>query len=177
MAVVLVAGHWLGPRLLPRLKRLSSWPAPFIAVTSPLILLAASLTETLGPHAFLGVFLAGAALGSDNGEEKNEANEAITHFAFSFFTPLYFVSMGLHVNFVAHFDALLVEVIVLLACVSKIGAVLLAMILADVGLDHGLLDERLFVAMVMMALITSLMSGPMIKWLLATEHTPHAKPA
>jgi Kef-type K+ transport system membrane component KefB len=38
-------------------------------------------------------------------------------------------------------------------------------ILASVGLEYGLIDERIFVAVVVMALATSLLSGPMIKLL------------
>ena len=186
--VVLVAGHWLGDRLLRWIKGRVAWPEGFIAVTTLAILLAASVSEWLGVSAFLGAFLVGAALG-DDGEEKNEAREVITHFVLSFFAPIYFVSMGLNANFVTHFDGVLVLVIVTAACVSKLGAVLLAVrlagmpldrrawaigfglnargatgiILASVGLEHGLIDERLFVAVVVMALVTSLLSGPAIK--------------
>jgi Kef-type K+ transport system membrane component KefB len=146
----------------------------------------------LGIHAFLGAFLVGAALGGDD-NEWNEAHDAITHFALSFFAPIYFVSMGLNANFITNFDFNLVWVIILVACASKIGAVLLGarlagmplnretlaigfglnargatgLILAGVGLEHGLIDERIFVALMVMALVTSLLSGPMIKHLLA----------
>jgi Kef-type K+ transport system membrane component KefB len=40
-------------------------------------------------------------------------------------------------------------------------------ILASVGLANRVIDERIFVAMVVMALITSLMSGPMMNALLS----------
>jgi Kef-type K+ transport system membrane component KefB len=39
-------------------------------------------------------------------------------------------------------------------------------ILAGVGLANHVIDERLFVAFVVMALVTSLMSGPMMNSLL-----------
>jgi Kef-type K+ transport system membrane component KefB len=39
-------------------------------------------------------------------------------------------------------------------------------ILAGVGREHGVIDDRLFVAMVVMALLTSLLSGPAIRGLL-----------
>lgn len=197
VVVVLVVGQWLGPRLLRRIKRHLAWPAGFIAMTTLGILLAGSAAEWLGVHAFLGAFLVGAALGSDGGE-SDEARATITHFALSFFAPLYFVSMGLATNFAAQFELVLVLVILLAACVSKIGAVLLAarlvgmpldrralalgvglnargatgIILASVGLEHGLIDEPLFVAIVVMALITSLISGPALKRLVKPEAQP-----
>jgi Kef-type K+ transport system membrane component KefB len=42
-------------------------------------------------------------------------------------------------------------------------------ILANVGLSNGLIDERIFVAMVIMAITTSMMAGPMMKWLLGSR--------
>jgi Kef-type K+ transport system membrane component KefB len=39
-------------------------------------------------------------------------------------------------------------------------------ILAGVGLANGVIDARIFVAIVLMALITSLMAGPMLRRLL-----------
>lgn len=193
-AVILGGGRWLAPRALPWIKQHLAWPSGFIAVTALIILLVSSLAEYLGIHAFLGAFLVGAAFSDDRDEE---AYRAVSHFALSFFAPLYFVSMGMTVNFAAHFDLLLVLVLIVIACISKIGAVLLGarlagmpvsretlaigfglnargatgIILAGVGLEHQLIDERFFVALVFMALVTSLISGPAIKYLLLGRET------
>jgi hypothetical protein len=35
-----------------------------------------------------------------------------------------------------------------------------------VALEFGLIDQRIFVALVTMALVTSMMSGPLLQWLL-----------
>jgi Kef-type K+ transport system membrane component KefB len=40
------------------------------------------------------------------------------------------------------------------------------MILASVALEFGLIDQRIFVALVTMALVTSMMSGPLLQRLL-----------
>lgn len=40
------------------------------------------------------------------------------------------------------------------------------MILASVALEHGLIDEKLFVALVVMAFVTSMLSGPVMSRLL-----------
>jgi Kef-type K+ transport system membrane component KefB len=40
------------------------------------------------------------------------------------------------------------------------------MILASVALEFGLIDQRIFVALVTMALVTSMMTGPLLQWLL-----------
>lgn len=187
---VLGIGRWAAPRALRWIKARVSWPSGFIAVTAVVILLVSSIAEWLGIHAFLGAFLVGAALsGKDASPSTREARQAVTHFVLSFFAPIYFVSMGINVNFVVHFDLVLVLLIVIVASTSKIGAVLLGarlagmpvdrqtlaigfglnargatgIILAGVGLEHRLIDERVFVAVVIMALMTSLASAPAIK--------------
>jgi hypothetical protein len=39
-------------------------------------------------------------------------------------------------------------------------------ILGLVALENGLINERVFVSLVIMALITSITSGPLMKWVL-----------
>jgi len=189
---MLSIGRWLGPRALHWARVNLSWPSGFIALTALVILVAGGISEGLGIHAFLGAFLAGAALGGNDEEEKNEAHDAITYFVLSFFAPIYFVSMGMTTNFITHFDWVLVGLILAVAFVSKIGSVLLGarmagmpinkeawaigfglnargatgIILAGVGLANKVIDERIFVAIVVMALITSLISGPAMNFLL-----------
>jgi Kef-type K+ transport system membrane component KefB len=189
--VVLGVGRWLGPRMLDWARAQMPWPSGFIALLILLVLLAASASEALGVHAFLGAFLVGVALGGQH-EAQRDAHDVIGHFVMSFFAPIYFISMGMTANFITNFDIALVVVILIAGCVSKIGAVLLGakaagmpvdreawavgfglnargatgIILAGVGLTNRLIDERIFVAIVVMALMTSLMSGPAMNRLL-----------
>lgn len=190
--LVLALGRWAGPRVLPWLRVHVAWPSGFIAVTILFILLAASASEALGIHAFFGAFLVGAAL-SNHSHEHQEAHNLITGLALSFFAPIYFISMGMTTNYITNFDGLLVLVILIAALVSKLGSVLLGaklagmrldretyaiafglnargatgIILAGVGRAAGAIDDRMFVAMVVMALVTSLIAGPMMNWLLS----------
>ncbi|MDD5584495.1 MAG: cation:proton antiporter [Candidatus Omnitrophica bacterium] len=191
--IVLYGGRWFGKKAFPWFKAHVSWPAGMIASTTLAIFLAAALAEQFGIHAFLGAFLVGIALGGGyNDAARNEVRELMTNFALSFFAPIYFVSLGLNVNFISNFDFVLVSVIIVAAFLSKIGAVTIGarlagmrlnrevlaigfglnargatgIILAGVGLTYGLIDQRIFVAIVLMALVTSLVSGPMIKLLL-----------
>jgi Kef-type K+ transport system membrane component KefB len=193
---VLAIGRLAGPGILQWLRTRVSWPAPFIMTTTVAVLACSMIAEHLGVHAFLGAFLVGASLGGIE-KERHEAHDAVTHFALSFFAPIYFVSMGMGTDFVAHFDGLLVLLIAFVAFASKMGSVLLGarlagmridretfaigfalnargatgIILAGVGLEHGVIGERLFVAMVVMALFTSFLSGPAIRWLLELSPT------
>lgn len=193
---VIGLGRWLGPRAVHFVRGRAAWPSGFLAINTLVILAAGSVAEKLGIHAFLGAFLAGIALGGSDRESK-EAHEVFSHFALSFFAPIYFVSMGLSVNFITNLDVTLVALITALACASKISGVLLGakmagmpigrpvlaisfglnargatgIILAGVGFEYKVIDERIFVSMVLMALVTSLMSGPMMKMLLSKGYT------
>ena len=184
--VILGIGRWLGGQMLQWLRRHVSWPSGFIAVTALLILVAASISEWLGVHAFLGAFLVGAALSGRLDKEHQEAHEVIMYFSLSFFAPIYFISMGMTTDYLANFDWVLVAIILVVAFTSKLGAVLLGarlagmpidreawaigfglnargatgIILAGVGRTAGVIDDRIFVAMVIMALVTSLIAGP-----------------
>lgn len=113
------------------------------------------------------------------------------------FAPLFFASIGLKVNFITHFDVVLVVVVLVLACIGKLmGAVLgarwggfpvrdrwaigfamnargaMEIILGTLALEAGIIRQRLFVALVVMAIITSAISGPLISWALRRRQ-PH----
>jgi Kef-type K+ transport system membrane component KefB len=136
--------------------------------------------------------LIGAAL-SGRSADHHEAHNVMAHFALSFFAPIYFISMGMTTNYLTHFDGTLVLLIWGVACLSKVGSVLVGaklagmpldretwaigfglnargatgIILAGVGRTAGVIDDRIFVAIVLMALATSLMAGPLMHWLLS----------
>lgn len=190
--LILGGGRWVGPPALRWIKRYVAWPSGYIAVTAVVILVAASITELLGIHAFLGAFLVGAAL-SGQGDQYQEAHDVIMRFALSFFAPIYFISMGMTTNYITNFDWQLVLLILGIALTSKLFGVLLGaklarmpidrntwaiafglnargatgIILAGVGRAAGIIDDRIFVAIVVMALVTSLLAGPMMNWLLS----------
>jgi Kef-type K+ transport system membrane component KefB len=140
----------------------------------------------LGIHAVLGAFLVGVAL-AQKSEKRNGAHEMVYQFSLSFFAPIYFVSIGLQANFAASFDPVLIGVVLVVACIGKVGGVSLGarlggmslresmavgfgmnargamgMILASVAHEQGLIDQRIFVALIFMAVVTSLLSGPIM---------------
>jgi Kef-type K+ transport system membrane component KefB len=189
MAAVVGMGRWLGPHALGWTRKLLKRPSGLVALTAVLVLLVAGAAEALGLHAFLGAFLAGVALGGRH-EHQIAAREAMGQFVMSF-------SIGMSTNFIRHFDPPLVAVVFAAACVSKVGSVLIGVkaaglpldreawaigfglnargatgvILAGIGLANGVIDERLFVAIVAMAMATSLMSGPVMSRLLSHHRT------
>jgi Kef-type K+ transport system membrane component KefB len=164
-----------------------------LKLTFLVLMTAAILSEVLGMHATLGAFLAGVALGRIK-EARKLAHESLYQTTVGVFATLYFVSIGLKVNFVANFDIVLVVFVLVIACIGKISGVYLGarlggkqsrealvvalgmnargavgIVLTTVALEYGLIDQRIFVALVIMALATSVLSAVGIKRLLGLK--------
>ncbi len=164
-----------------------------VAALAALLALATGLcAHWIGVHAMFGAFLAGIALG-DSANLPARARSILGGSVENVFAPLFFGSIGLKVDFVRNFDARLCIVVLALACAAKllgcsIGARLAGMpprrawalgfamnsrgameiVLGLLALDAGLIGPRMLVALVVMAIVTSLMAGPAIKRLLGT---------
>lgn len=188
--LILTAGRWLVHRTLPILQAYTHYPGGVIGFAVTLGLLGATFTEYIGIHAIFGAFLVGVALG-DSSHLQERTRVMIDEFVSFVFAPLFFATLGLKVNFATHFDGLLVLLVFILACAGKfIGAVLAArwggfpnrecwaigfamnsrgameIILATLALEAGIIRQRLFVALVVMAILTSALSGPLMRWVL-----------
>lgn len=162
-----------------------------LSVVSIILLLTAAVAEHLGIHAFLGPFLFGIALAPKNDDPQHPPFTTIRRFSHAFFVPIYFVSLGLTTNFVTSFSWPLVLVICLAAMVGKIPAAFcgakiggldtrsawavgcgmnargaIGIILANLGLERGVIDRQLYVALVVMAIATSLAAGPSMQAIL-----------
>lgn len=121
----------------------------------------------------------------------------IDEFVSFIFAPVFFASIGLRVNFATHFDLSLVLLVLALACAGKLlGAVLgarwggmtlrdqwavgfamnargaMEIILGTLALEAGIIRQRLFVALVVMAIVTSAAGGPLIRRILSRRQ-PH----
>ena len=171
-----------------------------LKLTFLVLVTAAIFSEVVGTHATLGAFLAGVALGRIP-DARKLAHESFYATTAGIFATLYFVSIGLKANFVANFDLLLVGFVLLVACAGKIGGVFLGarlggkkphealmvalgmnargamgIVLTTVALEYRLIDQRIFGALIVMALATSVLSAVGIKHLLGRTQTP-ASPA
>lgn len=188
--VMLTAGRWLIHRILPFLQAYTRWPGGVLGFALTLALLGASFTEWIGIHAIFGSFLVGVAVG-DSSHLRERTRVTIDHFVSFIFAPVFFASIGLQVNFIAHFDLTLVVTVLLIACVCKlVGGTLGAkwggmtrrdawavgfamnsrgaveIVLGLLALQAGIIRDRLFVALVIMAIVTSMISGPAMRLIL-----------
>lgn len=198
-AFMLFIGRRIIDRVLPWVQTRLSWPGGVLALSLGLCLLCAAFTESIGLHAILGAFIAGIAIG-DSVHLREQAREIIHQFVTNFFAPLFFVSIGLKVNFVEHFDWLIVGVVLVIAFIGKVigagvGARLgglskrnaiavgfglnargaMEIILGKLAFEAGLISQPVFVALVVMALITSIASGPLMRRFVDEVSVPNAK--
>jgi Kef-type K+ transport system membrane component KefB len=189
-ALMLTVGRGLLNRLLPWINRNLAWPGGVLSLSLALCFLAAAFTEYIGIHAIFGAFIIGVALG-DSEHFSERAKEIVHQFINNIFAPLFFVSIGLRVNFFTNFDLSLTLIILAIAFLGKIlgagfgtrlggftwreslaagfglnarGA--MEIILGIIALENGLIGEKVFVSLVIMALVTSMTSGPLMRlWL------------
>jgi Kef-type K+ transport system membrane component KefB len=189
-AFMLTIGRGLLNRVLPWVNKKLAWPGGVLSISLALCFLAGAFTEYIGIHAIFGAFIMGVALG-DSEHFSERAKEIVHQFINNIFAPLFFVSIGLRVNFITNFDLVLTLVILAIAFTGKIigsglGARLggfswkeslaagfgmnargaMEIILGLIALENGLINEKVFVSLVIMALITSMTSGPLMKWTL-----------
>lgn len=186
-AFMLFIGRRLINYALPWMQNKLSWPGGVLAMCLGLCLVCAAFTESIGLHAILGAFIAGIAIG-DSVHLREQAREIIHQFVTNFFAPLFFVSIGLKVNFIENFDLTIVLIVLVLAYFGKvigasIGAKLgglsnnkslaigfglnargaMEIILGTLAYNAGIIGKPIFVALVIMALVTSLTSGPFMR--------------
>jgi Kef-type K+ transport system membrane component KefB/mannitol/fructose-specific phosphotransferase system IIA component (Ntr-type) len=187
----LVAGRPAMNRVLSRLEDdHHSAPRTVLSLVVLFALFGAAFTQAIGVHAVFGGFVVGITVG-DSPHLKERTRAVIHEFVTTIFAPVFFASLGLRADFVQAFDARLVALVFVIATAAKVigctvgaraggfawrpaasigfglnarGA--MEIILALLALEAGLIKMQVFVALVVMALGTSLVSGPMMKWLL-----------
>lgn len=156
-------------------------------------LCSAAVASAAGIHAVFGAFIAGAVLTSTKAVPAS-ASRGLEHLASNLAGPLFFTSVALRVDFVGSLDGYLTLVIIGLACTSKIVACTVAarlagastrfsiatgiamnargameIILGQVALDKGLINEALFTSLVVTALFTSVIAGPLLGMVLGQD--------
>ncbi len=196
-AIMLTLGRGLINRILPWVNKKMAWPGGLLSLSLALCFIGAAFTEYIGIHALFGAFIIGITLG-DSEHLSERAKEIVHQFINNIFAPLFFVSIGLKVNFLVNFDWALTLAILVIAFAGKIigsglgtrlggftwresaaagfgmnarGA--MEIILGLIALENGLINEKVFVSLVIMALVTSMTSGPIMKWVLKLPAPTH----
>ena len=175
---------WLGRPLLANVLAWAGrvWPKPggVLALTLACCLAAAGATEAFGLHGIFGAFWLGAAL-APMPELDVRMREILKQFVWHVFAPLFFIHLGLAVNFVEHFNLGIAALLLAGAIAGKtIGATLGAILAGQscrpalgiglamnargaleiafcaVALQRNLINQDVFVALVLVSLISGL---------------------
>ena len=169
-----------------------------VAGTLAFVLACALTTEAIGIHALFGAFLAGVVMPSAAGV-RELLKERLGSFSAAALLPLFFAFTGLRMQIGLLNDGqswLMCAGIILIAITGKFGASmfmarwtgmnwrdafslgalmntrgLVELVVLNIGYDLGILSGRAFAMLVLMALVTTFMTGPMLS--LAKKELTH----
>jgi len=152
------------------------------------VIASAMFTEMIGLHLLFGAFLAGIAV-SSNASLRSIVETKIEPFAAALLLPLFFAQTGLNtrIDMLSGNEWLLCAFITCLATIGKLGATtvaagmiglskpdswrlgalmntrgLMELIVLAIGLQLGLITQNLYAILVLVALITTMMTGPLL---------------
>lgn len=165
---------------------------PVVAIFFITLLISAYASELIGIHALFGAFLAGAIM-PENNKFRNIFIEKVEDVSIIVLLPLFFVFTGLRTQIGLLNDPELWKItglIILVAVVGKffgsalaakfmgqnwkdslsIGALmntrgLMELVVLNIGYDLGVLSTEIFTMMVIMALVTTFMTGPALDFI------------
>ncbi len=175
--------------IVRRIQDEPKWQSGSVMVFAFLLALGlAIICQLIHIHAVFGFFLAGILIG-DCPHVTAQIRENISSFVLSLFSPLFFASIGLKVNFFTNFNLTLVVGVFCIIAVGKMAGVLLGgrlsgmsfqdslpvasgmlaggameIIISLIGLQYHLIREEMFVALVIVAVVTSILAGPLMAW-------------
>jgi len=186
--LVFLPGRRILNYLINLIQEKISYPSGILNFILIIGFMAAAFTEYIGLHGIIGAFVLGIAIG-DSAALKEETKRIIQQFILNIFAPLFFVSIGLRINFITNFDIEIILIVIILGTAGKMigsgfGAYLsglekrealtiasglnsrgtMEIILGLLALQVGLIHQAVFVALVVMALFTSLLSAPLMKY-------------
>jgi Kef-type K+ transport system membrane component KefB len=180
-----------GLNLLIKLRpQYAAAPGPGIVVAMLILVFSAALfTEIIGIHALFGAFLAGVVMPA-NAEFRSHLRGKLENFSSSLLLPLFFAFTGLRTQFGLLHDGegwMLCAGIILIATLGKLGGSMITarctglgwhdsfilgalmntrglveLIVLNLGLDLGILSPSVFTMLVIMALVTTAMTGPLL---------------
>lgn len=153
-------------------------------------LLCGAIFQKIGVNALMGFFIAGIMAGEARALPER-TRQVISQMVYAIFIPLFFAGIGLGVDFFAHFDLFLVLFITGIGIFGKylgawLGSVLsklpranrvpvaiahtpggsMEIVIGIIALQYGLISENIFVAIVFSGLISSIILGPWLKFVI-----------
>jgi Kef-type K+ transport system membrane component KefB len=165
------------------------------------VLGSAFATELIGIHALFGAFVAGVIMPAGGGFRR-KLMVRLEHFASVLLLPIFFAFIGLRTQIGLlrePTDWLVFALIVSVATVGKLGGTaflsrlvkfswrdslelgalmntrgLMELIALNIGYEMGILSLRIFAMLVLMAILTTLLTGPLVTWFGSHDSRVHA---
>lgn len=151
-----------------------------------------ALASVLEVNIVFGAFLAGIVVGAMPHDRFEKAKEHIKDISLAFFIPIYFAVIGLKLDLIYHFDLRFFLGFLLFATTIQALGTLLSLklakedwlssfniavamnarggpgiVLATIAFDLGIINQTLFVTLVLIALVTSLIAGYWFRYVLS----------
>jgi Kef-type K+ transport system membrane component KefB len=189
VVLMLTAGRALMRRAVPRLDAAISVGEQSLAIVLVAVLLSALATEFIGVHAIFGAFLLGAIIPHGSAIARH-VRDRIADVVRVMLLPAFFAFTGLRTEIgllQTTSDWLMCLLIIVMATTGKFGGVTLAarvtgldwrtssavgvlmntrglveLIVLNIGLDVGVLTPQLFTMLVVMAVVTTMMTSPVL---------------
>ena len=161
-----------------------------LAVVFMILLASGLLTESIGIHALFGAFLAGVIM-PEEGEFKAKLVASVEGVSTLILLPVFFAFTGLRTEIGLLNDAhswLICGAIVAVAVIGKMGGSIAAarftgldwresaglgalmntrglveLVVLNIGYDIGVLTPKIFTMLVIMAIVTTMMTGPLLR--------------
>jgi Kef-type K+ transport system membrane component KefB len=147
-------------------------------------LVCGAITQRIGIHSLFGFFIAGLVVGEAKDLSERDRN-VFSKLVYAIFIPLFFANIGLKIDFVKSFNILLVLFITIIGIAGRFAAAWLGavwakrpvsnrvpiavahtpggemhMVIGLLALEYGLITEKVFVAVICGAVISSIILGP-----------------
>ncbi len=175
---------WGGSKISPYADRIIHFKNKGFTLTLIIALLMGLIAEAIGLHMIIGAFLAGLFIREEVLDNKvfEKIEDRIYGMSYSFFGPIFFASLAFHLDFSAFKTVpLFMLTILIVAILGKIlgswivtGGILkmkrmesltiglalnnrgaVELIVASIGLELGIIDEKIFSVLVIMAFVTT----------------------
>jgi Kef-type K+ transport system membrane component KefB/nucleotide-binding universal stress UspA family protein len=196
IATMVVVVRPLMARLAARVATPEAMTQNIVALVLVVVFLSSWATELIGIHALFGAFLLGAILPKTGGFAHGLATK-LEDVVVVVLLPLFFAFSGLRTE-IGLLDSaehwLVCAAIVAVACIGKFGGSvlparitglswresgalgllmntrgLMELIVLNIGLDLGVITPAVFSMMVIMALVTTFMTTPLLEWIYPTH--------
>jgi Kef-type K+ transport system membrane component KefB len=194
MVASFTVGRWLVKRALDFVQDEVRSPDRLVTLVIALTILWGAVTQALGLEAVLGAFVMGILFGQMP-RLPHEVHHKLITLSLAVFTPVFFAVAGLKVDARALLEPRLLLMTLLVIAVASGGKIVgtylgarligrrdhwtslsfgaglnargaMEIIIATIGLELGILSQDMFSIIVIMAMVTSLMAPPALRWVL-----------